>query len=77
MEAWRRLSETDPRDFEAMAKAKLFRADQRLEEVVGVKMMRARAFAAPSRCGADYTREVAWSIWTHQLQKSENRPLGR
>ena len=70
MEAWRRLLETDPRDFEAMAELEgLLRADQRLEEVVDVKMMRARAFTEPAEQVREY-REVV-DIWTHQLQNED------
>ena len=47
-DAWRHLLEVDPADFEAMAEVeKIYRADERWEEVIGVKMQRADALGDP------------------------------
>ena len=66
VEAWRRLLETDPRDFDAMAQLEtLLRADDRWEDVVGVKMIRAAAFDEAGERVREYM-EVA-HIWEHQV----------
>ncbi len=66
IDSWRKLLDVDPRDFDAMAHLEeLLRADERWEEVVDVKMMRARAFEDPSEQIREYL-EVA-HIWEHQV----------
>lgn len=66
IEAWRRLLETDPGDFDAMSHLEtLLRAEERWEEVVDVKSMRAAAFDDPSEQIREYL-EVA-HIWEHQV----------
>ena len=66
IDAWRKLLEVDPRDFDAMANLEeLLRADERWEEVVDVKMMRASAFDDPTEQIREYL-EVA-HIWEHQV----------
>src|SRR6185369_454824 len=48
-EAWRKLLEVDPADFEAMAELEtIYRADERWPDVVGVKMQRAEALPEPA-----------------------------
>jgi tetratricopeptide (TPR) repeat protein len=48
-EAWRKLLEVDPGDFEAMAELEtIYRADERAVDVVGVKMQRAEALEDPN-----------------------------
>ena len=66
IEAWRKLLEVDPRAFDAMAELDtLLRNDARWEEVVAVKMLRARAFGDPAEQAREYL-EVA-HIWEHQI----------
>jgi tetratricopeptide (TPR) repeat protein len=66
IDAWRKLLEVDPRDFAAMAHLEeLLRAEERWEEVVDVKMMRARAFDEPAEQIREFL-EVA-HIWEHQV----------
>jgi tetratricopeptide (TPR) repeat protein len=70
IDAWRKLLATDPRDFEAMAALEtLLRADNRWEEVVEVKMMRARAFQEPAEQIREYL-EVA-EIWSYQIENED------
>jgi golgin subfamily B member 1 len=48
-EAWRKLLEVDPADFEAMAELEaIYRAEERAVDVVGVKMQRAEALEDPN-----------------------------
>ncbi|HVU04695.1 MAG TPA: tetratricopeptide repeat protein [Polyangiaceae bacterium] len=48
-EAWRKLLEVDPSDFEAMDELeKIYRAEERWPDVVGVKMQRAEALQEPA-----------------------------
>ncbi|MFO0614054.1 MAG: tetratricopeptide repeat protein [Polyangiaceae bacterium] len=74
IEAWRKLLAVDPRDFDAMAALeKLLRAEDRWEEVIDVKMGRAKAFEDPQEKIREYL-EVA-SIWEHQVgQKDKGTP---
>ncbi len=66
IDAWRKLLEVDPRDFDAMANLEeLLREDERWEEVVDVKMMRARAYEEQEEQIREYL-EVA-HIWEHQV----------
>jgi len=66
IDAWRKLLEVDPRDFDAMANLEeLLRSDERWEEVVDVKMMRAQAYDEPPEQVREYL-EVA-HIWEHQV----------
>jgi tetratricopeptide (TPR) repeat protein len=66
IDAWRKLLEVDPRDFDAMAQLEtLLRAEERWEEVVEVKMMRARAYDDPAEKVREYL-EVA-HVWEHQI----------
>ena len=47
-DAWRHLLEVSPGDFEALDSLEvIYRADERIEDVVGVKMQRAAALVAP------------------------------
>ncbi len=66
-EAWTRLLEVDPGDFEALAELeKLYRADDRWEDVVQVKIQRAAAFEDP----AEKIRELleVTDLWREQLE---------
>ncbi|MEM1029422.1 MAG: tetratricopeptide repeat protein [Myxococcota bacterium] len=70
IDAWRKLLETDPRDFDAMAHLEeLLRAEERWEEVVDVKMMRARAYEDAGEQLREYG-EVA-HIWEHQIGRHD------
>src|SRR5262249_50825051 len=65
-EAWRKLLEVDPGDFEAMDELeKLYRAEDRWPDVVGVKMQRADALAEPG----DKIRELleVTEIWQDKV----------
>jgi tetratricopeptide (TPR) repeat protein len=65
-EAWRHLLDVDPSDFEAMGELeKIYRADQRWPEVVGVKMQRAEALEDP----AEKIRELleVGEIWKTEV----------
>ncbi|MEB2322623.1 MAG: tetratricopeptide repeat protein, partial [Sorangiineae bacterium] len=65
-DAWRHLLEVDPADFEAMEELeKLYRAEERWTDVVGVKMQRAEAFAEP----AEKIRELleVTGIWKREI----------
>jgi tetratricopeptide (TPR) repeat protein/outer membrane biosynthesis protein TonB len=65
-EAWRHLLDVDPSDFEAMAELeKIYRADGRWPEVVGVKMQRAEALGEP----AEKIRELleVGEIWKREV----------
>jgi golgin subfamily B member 1 len=66
-EAWTHLLEVSPKDFEALDQLeKLYRADERWEEVVKVKMQRADALEAPS----EQVRELleVTEMWRHPLE---------
>ncbi len=74
IDAWRKLLEVDPRDFEAMAALEnLLRAEERWVEVIDVKMGRAQAYEDPQERIREYL-EVA-SIWEHQVgEKDKGTP---
>ncbi len=66
-EAWRKLLEVDPGDFEAMDELeKLYRAEDRWPDVVGVKMQRADALEEP----AEKIRELleVTAIWKDKVE---------
>ncbi|MBI4956957.1 MAG: tetratricopeptide repeat protein [Myxococcales bacterium] len=66
IDAWRKLLAVDPRDFAAMvALEHLLRNESRWEEVVEVKMMRARAYEDSAEKIREYL-EVA-DMWAHQI----------
>ncbi len=66
VDAWRKLLEVDPRDFDAMGQLEtILRSDERWNEVVDVKMMRARAYDDPQEKVREYL-EVA-HVWEHQI----------
>ncbi|MEN9581813.1 MAG: hypothetical protein RJA70_4822, partial [Pseudomonadota bacterium] len=66
-EAWTRLLEVDPADFEALDELeKLYRADARWEEVVQVKVQRAAAFAEPTETIRELLEVTA--LWREQLE---------
>jgi tetratricopeptide (TPR) repeat protein len=66
-EAWRKLLEVDPADFEAMAELeKLYRAEERWPDVVGVKMQRAEALAEPTEKIREYL-EIT-EIWRTKVE---------
>ena len=66
IDAWRKLLEVDPRDFEAMAALEnLLRAEERWAEVIDVKMRRAEAYEEPQEKIREYL-EVA-AIWENQV----------
>jgi tetratricopeptide (TPR) repeat protein len=70
IEAWRKLLEVDPRDFEAMAALEnLLRAEERWVEVIDVKMGRAAAYESPAEKIREYL-EVA-SIWEMQVEERD------
>ncbi|MBW2524919.1 MAG: tetratricopeptide repeat protein [Deltaproteobacteria bacterium] len=70
IDSWRKLLEVDPRHFDAMASLEnLLRADNRWEEVVEVKMMRARAFEEAAEQVREYL-EVA-EIWSYQIENED------
>jgi tetratricopeptide (TPR) repeat protein len=66
IDAWRKLLEVNPRDFEAMAALEgLLRAEERWTEVIDVKMQRAGAYEDPQEKIREYL-EVA-ALWEHQV----------
>ncbi len=71
-EAWRNLLDVDPTDFEALAELeKIYSAEERWEDVVGVKMQRAAAFEDT----AEKVRELLevtelWRTPIHDYDKS-------
>jgi tetratricopeptide (TPR) repeat protein len=70
IDAWRKLLEVDPRDFEAMAALEnLLRAEERWVEVIDVKMGRALAYENPADQIREYL-EVA-DIWEHQVGEKD------
>ncbi|WP_197041054.1 tetratricopeptide repeat protein [Chondromyces apiculatus] len=74
IDAWRKLLEVDPRDFEAMAALEnLLRAEERWEEVIEVKMGRAAAYEAPADRVREYL-EIA-SLWEHQVGEKDKGAL--
>jgi tetratricopeptide (TPR) repeat protein len=65
-DAWRHLLEADPNDFEAMSELeKIYRADERWVDVIGVKMQRAEALEDP----AEKIRELleVTEIWKRDV----------
>jgi tetratricopeptide (TPR) repeat protein len=65
-EAWRKLLEVDPADFEAMAELEaIYRHEERAVDVVGVKMQRADALEEP----AEKIRELmeVTEIWKKEI----------
>jgi tetratricopeptide (TPR) repeat protein len=70
VDAWRRLLAVDPRDFEAMSNLEnLLRAEDRWEEVIEVKMGRAKALPTPEEQIREYL-EVA-ALWEGAVQKAD------
>jgi tetratricopeptide (TPR) repeat protein len=66
IDAWRKLLEVNPRDFEAMAAVEgLLRAEERWTEVIDVKMQRAEAYEDGNDKVREYL-EVA-SLWEDQV----------
>ncbi|MBK8941678.1 MAG: tetratricopeptide repeat protein [Polyangiaceae bacterium] len=66
IDAWRRLLAIDPRDFSAMSNLEtLLRAEERWEEVIEVKMGRARVLPDPGEQIREYL-EVA-SLWEQRV----------
>ncbi len=66
IDAWRKLLEVNPRDFEAMAALEgLLRAEERWVEVIDVKMQRAEAYEDARDKIREYL-EVA-SLWENQV----------
>jgi tetratricopeptide (TPR) repeat protein len=69
-EAWRHLLDVDAGDFEAMAELeKIYRADQRWPDVVGVKMQRAEALTEPE----EKIRELleVGEIWKNEVHDDD------
>jgi len=69
-EAWRHLLDVDAGDFEAMAELeKIYRADQRWPDVVGVKMQRADALVEPE----EKIRELleVGEIWKNEVHDDD------
>ncbi|WP_437768228.1 tetratricopeptide repeat protein [Sorangium sp. So ce281] len=74
IDAWRKLLEVDPKDFEAMAALEnLLRAEGRWVEVIDVKMGRAAAYESPADKVREYL-EVA-QIWEHQVEEKDRGTL--
>ena len=70
IDAWRKLLEVDPRDFEAMAALEnLLRAEERWVEVIDVKMGRAQAYESPTEQIRELL-EVA-AIWENQVNEKD------
>src|SRR6478752_1467489 len=70
-EAWRKLLEVDPSDFEAMAELEaIYRAEERAVDVVGVKMQRAEALQEPS----EKIRELleVTEIWKKEINEYDS-----
>jgi tetratricopeptide (TPR) repeat protein len=66
IDAWRKLLEVNPRDFEAMAALEgLLRAEERWTEVIDVKMQRAEAYEDAAEKIREYL-EVA-ALWRDQV----------
>ncbi len=71
-EAWRKLLDVDTADFEALAELeKIYRAEERWEDVIGVKMQRAAAFED----AAEKVRELLevtdlWRSAVHEYDRS-------
>jgi golgin subfamily B member 1 len=65
-DAWRHLLEVDPADFEAMAELeRIYRSEERWEDVIGVKMQRAEAIQEPEEKIREYL-EVT-DIWKKEV----------
>ncbi len=70
IDAWRRLLAIDPRDFEAMQNLEtLLRAEERWEEVIEVKMGRAKALPDDAEQIREYL-EVA-ALWEQRVQEPD------
>jgi tetratricopeptide (TPR) repeat protein len=70
IDAWRKLLEVNPRDFEAMAALEgLLRAEERWTEVIDVKMQRAEAYEDAAEKIREYL-EVA-ELWEHNVQERD------
>ncbi len=70
VDAWRRLLAVDPADFDAMQNLEtLLRAEDRWEEVIEVKMGRARALAEPEERVREYL-EVA-ALWEQRVSEPD------
>jgi golgin subfamily B member 1 len=70
IDAWRKLLDVNPRDFEAMAALEgLLRAEERWTEVIDVKMQRAEAYDDGQEKVREYL-EVA-SLWEDQVQEKD------
>lgn len=70
-EAWRKLLEVDATDSEALDELeKIYRAEERWEDVVGVKMQRAAAFSDPE----EKVRELleVTELWRQPLEAYDN-----
>lgn len=66
IDAWRRLLQVDPAHLEAMQHLEaLLRAEQRWEEVIDVKMQRARALPEPSEQVREYLEAAA--LWDNPV----------
>ena len=65
-EAWNKLLEVDPGDFEAMEELeKIYRQDEQWEDVVRVKMQRAAALTEPEEAVREYLEVTA--LWRDNL----------
>jgi tetratricopeptide (TPR) repeat protein len=74
IDAWRKLLEVDPRDFEAMAALEnLLRAEERWVEAIEVKMGRALAYESAADQVREYL-EVA-QIWENQVGDKDKGTL--
>jgi len=66
IDAWRKLLEVDPRDFEAMAQLEvLLRAEDAWRDVAELRLLRARAYTEPAAQLREYL-EVA-QVWEHRV----------
>src|SRR6185437_8667281 len=66
IDAWRKLLEVNPRDFEAMAALEgLLRAEERWTEVIDVKMQRAEAYEEAGEKIREYLEVSA--LWKDQV----------
>jgi len=74
VDAWRRLLAVDPQHLEAMASLELLlRAEERWEEVIDVKMQRARALTEPTEQVREYLESAA--LWEQPVgQKDRGTP---
>jgi tetratricopeptide (TPR) repeat protein len=70
IDAWRKLLEVNPRDFEAMAALEgLLRAEERWTEVIDVKMQRAEAYEEPAEKIREYLEVTA--LWEQQVGEKD------